>query len=456
MIRLFKQMHSKFTKSILLIILVALSNVALAQNEGPLIDKIAAKVDNYIVLLSDVEFAYLDLASRGALVGDEPKCLVLQSLITNKLLLAIAEIDSVIVTDEEVDSQLTNRMQYFISQSGGDVEALEEYYGKTMEEIRSEMRDDMHEQLVAQKMRENISSEVTITPSEVRQFFNKIPRDSLPYFSEEVQVAQIVKMAQIGKDQKQAVESQLREIRQSIVDDGADFATMAEIYSEDPGSAKSGGELPGWYKRGQLAPEYEATVFKLKIGEVSQPVQTDFGFHIIEVLERRGNEFRTRHILLTPSSSDLDIEMTMNELDSVRNLVINGEQDFEKLAKDISEDKMSAPSGGFFLNNQGGTDIPVDQLDPTVYFTLDTMSVGDITPPIPFRMPQGQEAVRILYFKSKTAPHQANLKEDWQKIQEAALNEKKSKAEVKWVKDSIDKVYIYVAEEFEHCNLFNR
>jgi peptidyl-prolyl cis-trans isomerase SurA len=455
MIRLFKQKHLRFTKGIFLIIMIAWSNILLAQNQGPLIDKIAAKVDNYIVLLSDVEFAYLDLASRGGLVGDNPKCLVLQNLITNKLLLAIAEIDSVMVSEDEVDAQLTNRMQYFISQSGGDVEALEEYYGKSMSQIRDEMRDDMHDQMVAQKMRQTVSSEVSITPSEVRQFFKKIPQDSLPYFSEEVQVAQIVKLAQIGKGQKQAVESQLREIRQSILD-GANFGTMAEIYSMDPGSAKNGGELPGWYKRGQLAPEYEAAVFKLKIGEISQPVQTDFGFHLIEVLERRGNEFRTRHILITPTASELDIEKTASELDSLRNLVLNGGQDFEKLAKDFSDDQMSAPSGGFFLNNQGGTSIPVDQLDPTVYFTIDTMQVNDVTPPIQFRMPQGQEAVRIMYFKSKTPPHQASLEKDWQKIQEAALNEKKSKAELNWVKDSIGKVYIYVSEEFEHCNLFDR
>ena len=455
MIRLFKQMHLKFTKAIFLLVLVTWSNLNMAQSQGPLIDKIAAKVDNYIVLLSDVEFAYLDLASRGGLVGDNPKCLVLQSLVTNKLLLAIAEIDSVIVEDAEVDGQLNNRMQYFISQSGGDVEALEEYYGKSMEQIRNEMRDDMHQQLVAQKMRQNISSEVSITPSEVRKFFSKIPQDSLPFFSEEVQVAQIVKLAKIGKEQKEAVEQQLYNIRQSILD-GANFGTMAEMYSMDPGSARNGGELPGWYSRGQLAPEYEATVFKLKVGEISQPVQTDFGFHLIEVLERRGNEFRTRHILITPTSSELDIEQTEQELDSIRNLVINGGQDFEKLAKDISDDQMSAPTGGFFLNNQGGTSIPVDQLDPTVYFTLDTLNVGDITPPIPFRMPQGQEAVRIIYFKSKIPPHQANLKQDWQKIQEAALNEKKSKAELKWVKDSIGKVYIYVADEFKNCDLFNQ
>ena len=424
-------------------------------NEGPVIDKIVAKVDNYIILLSDIEFAYLDLASRGGLVGEEPKCRILESIITQKLLLAIAEIDSVEVSPVQVDAELSNRMQYFISQSGGNIEALEEYYGKSIDQIQAEMRDDMKEQLVSQKMRSVISEEVTITPSEIRKFFNKIPRDSLPYFSEEVEVAQIVKTARVSREQKLKVETQLNDIKASIAD-GANFGTMAEMYSMDPGSAKTGGELPGWYKRGQLAPEYEAAVFKLKTGEVSSPVETDFGFHIIQVMERRGNEFRTRHILITPNSSDLDIDYTINELDSIRNLVVDGKQDFEKLAKDFSDDKMSAPSGGFFLNNNGATRIAVDQLDPTVYFMLDTMKVGSITPPMQFRMPTGQEAVRIVYYKSKISPHQANLEQDWQKIQEAALNEKKSLAEAKWVLDSKEKVFIYIDDEFKHCKLFDR
>ena len=457
MIRLLKQNRLKFTKYIvLLLVVLSMPFISYGQGvEGPVIDKIVAKVDNYIILLSDVEFAYLDLASRGALVGDEPKCNVLQSLIGQKLLLAIAEIDSVEVLDAQVDGELANRMQYFINQSGGDIQALEDYYGKSLEQIQAEMRDDMKEQLVAQKMRSVISEGVTITPSEVRKFFNKIPKDSLPYFSEEVEVAQIVKIAKIGRDQKLKVETQLNDIKASI-ENGAHFDTMAEMYSMDPGSAKTGGELPGWYKRGQLAPEYEAAIFKLKTGEISNPVETDFGFHLIQVIERRGNEFRTRHILISPNSSDLDIEYTIQQLDSVRNLVLSGDQEFEKLAKDFSDDKMSAPSGGFFLSNSGATSIAVDQLDPTVYFMLDTMKVGDITKPVQFRMAAGKEAVRIMYYKSKTAPHQADLNLDWQKIQDAALNEKKTRAEAKWVIESKGKVYIYVEEDFEHCELIQR
>jgi len=457
MIRLLKLIHLKYTKNIILLLMVlSLPLMSYGQSEeGPVIDKIVAKVDNYIILLSDIEFAYLDLASRGALVGDDPKCRILESVITQKLLLAIAEIDSVEVPDIQVDAELASRMQYFISQSGGDVGALEEYYGKSIDQIQAEMRDDMKEQMVSQKMRSVISDEVTITPSEIRKFFNRIPKDSLPYFSEEVEVAQIVKTARVGREQKLKVETQLNDIKSSI-EDGANFGTMAEMYSMDPGSAKTGGELPGWYKRGQLAPEYEAAIFKLKTGEISSPVETDFGFHLIQVLERRGNEFRTRHILITPNSSDLDIDYTVQQLDSVRSLIVDGKQEFEKVAKDFSDDKMSAPSGGFFLNNNGATSIAVDQLDPTVYFMLDTMAVGSVTAPVQFRMPTGKEAVRIIYYKSKVSPHQANLEQDWQKIQEAALNEKKSLAEAKWVIESKGKVFIYVDDEFKHCQLFER
>lgn len=457
MIRRLNLVHLKFIKSIILFIVV--SALPLAghgqESQDPIIDKIVSKVDNYIILLSDIEFTYLDMSSRGALRGEYPRCNILQSLITKKMMLAVAEMDSIMVSEDRVDGELDNRMQYFISQSGGDISALEEYYGKSLDQIQAEMREDMKEQLIVNEMRSVIANEVTITPSEVKKFFSRIPDDSLPYFSEEVEVAQIVKIARIGADQKLKVETQLYEIKDAI-GNGADFGTMAEMYSMDPGSAKTGGELPGWYKRGQLAPEYEAAIFKLKIGEISKPIETDFGIHLIEALERRGNEFRTRHILITPNSSDLDIEYTIRQLDSIRSLVVDGGQDFEKLAKNFSDDKMSAPSGGFFLDNSGSTSISVDQLDPTVYFTLDTIQVGSVTRPIQFRMSSGHEAVRIIYYKSKVSPHQASLDTDWQKIQDAALNEKKTKAEINWVLTSRSRLFIYISDEFKHCNLFER
>ncbi len=445
----------KFIGSILAAILIS-STYSFGQEAEPkVIDEIVAKVDDNIILLSDIEYMYLDMASRGAIGGPNPRCQVLQTLITSKMLLAIAEVDSVEVMDVEVDMALERRMQYFISQSGGSVDALEEYYGKSLEDIRDEMRGDMKDQMVAQRMKDQISSGVTITPKEVKKFFARIPKDSLPYFSEEVEVSQIVKIAKIGKSQKQDVESKLFDIKRQI-EGGVDFGTLAEKHSMDPGSAKTGGELPGWYKRGELAPEYEAVCFQMKVGEISDPVESDFGFHIIQLLERRGNEFRSRHILIIPSSSDLDIDQAEHELDSIRTLIDDKKIVFEKAAKEFSDDKMSAPSGGFFLDNSGAKRISVDQLDPTVFFMLDSMKVGSISKPISFRMQDGKEAVRIVYYKDRFEPHRADLANDWQKIQEAALNEKKSKAEQQWVTDSIDRVYIYIDDQFKHCEIIRR
>jgi peptidyl-prolyl cis-trans isomerase SurA len=447
-----KKIRLKYITSIVAIIALS-STFSFGQEAKPkVIDEIVAKVDDNIILLSDIEYMYLDMASRGAIGGPNPRCQVLQTLITSKMLLAIAEVDSVEVLDVEVDMQLERRMQYFIAQSGGSAASLEEYYGKSLEDIRDEMRDDMHDQMVAQRMKDQISSDVSITPKEVKKFFAKIPKDSLPYFSEEVEVSQIVKIAKIGKDQKQEVERKLFDVKRQI-ESGVEFGTLAEKFSMDPGSAKTGGELPGWYKRGELAPEYEAACFQMQVGEISEPIETDFGFHVIQLLERRGNEFRSRHILIIPSSSDLDIGQAEQELDSIRNLVTDKKMIFEKAAKDFSDDKLSAPSGGFFLDNSGAKRISVDQLDPTVFFMLDTMQVGSVSQPMSFRMQDGKEAVRIVYYKDRFEPHQADLSLDWQKIQQAALNEKKSKAEQQWVIDSVDRVYIFVDDQFKHCNI---
>jgi len=446
----------KYISSLLALFFIAITT-GFSQDSAPepqIIDEIVAKVDDHIILLSDIEYMYLDMASRGAIGGPNPRCQVLQSLITSKMLLAIAEVDSVEVLDYEVESQLEHRMQYFIAQSGGSADALEEYYGKSLADIREEMKDDMRDQMVAQRMKDKISEDVTITPKEVKKFFSKIPSDSLPFFSEEVEVSQIVKIAKIGKTQKQEVERKLFDIKRQI-EDGADFGALAKKNSMDPGSAKSGGELPGWYNRGELAPEYEAVCFQMKVGEISDPVETDFGFHLIQLLERRGNQFRSRHILIIPSSSDLDIGQAEHEIDSIRQLVIDEKIGFEKAAKDFSDDIMSAPSGGFFLDNSGAKSISVDQLDPTVFFMLDTMKVGSISKPTSFRMQDGKEAVRIIYYKKRISPHQADLKQDWQKIQQAALNEKKSNAEQKWVVDSIDRVYVYIDDQFNNCHILD-
>ena len=282
-------------------------------NNGVVIDKIIAKIDNQIILKSELEISYLQYAASlsdeqagSYAVSENLKCELFESLIINKILLAKAEIDSVTVENKVVDDQLKRRMEFFVAQIGSK-EKLEEFYDKSIEELKNELRKQVKEQLILQKMQDNITQKIKITPAEVKKFFNKIPEDSLPYFSTEVQVAQIVRFPQISREQKIKAKIKLKKIRERILN-GEDFATLAKEYSEDPGSAKLGGEL-GFWKIGELAPEYEAAALNLKPSGISKVTESQFGFHLIQLIERRGNEYNSRHILIKPNSSVLDIEL---------------------------------------------------------------------------------------------------------------------------------------------------
>lgn len=424
------------------------------ENGGVLVDEIIAKVDNYIVLKSDLEGAYLQYLSSGQGSGPQAKCGILEQLIVNKLLVAKAEIDSVIVSDAEVDGNLDRRMQIIISQYGGSPERLEEYYGKSINRIREEIRDQIKEQLIVQRMQSTITSGVTITPAEVKKFFNRIPTDSLPYFSTEVEVAQIVKIPEVGKDQKSRAKSTLYDLKDRI-ENGESFNVLAKEYSQGP-SGRNGGEL-GIAKRGAMVPEYEAAALKLKPGELSDPVETEFGFHLIELKDRRGNEYDSRHILIIPEFSENDIQIADDYLDSLKNIIELDSMAFEQAAKEYSDDQLTSGSGGFFLDQSGSTKISVDNLDdPVIFFTIDTMQVGQISPPIKFRMDDGKEAVRIIYFKSRIEPHQASLRDDWQKIQSAALNEKQSRALSTWFNKARNDVFIRIDDNYNNCNIMRQ
>ncbi len=424
------------------------------QEYGLVIDKIIAKVDDYAVLKSDIEKAYLDLLSRGQATGPEHKCLILESLVTQKMLLAQAAIDSVIVLDAEVSMQLDQRMAYFISQFGGSEDELEEYYGKPLEQIQEEIRDDLTEQMTVERMRNQITSETGVTPSEIRRFFNQIPKDSLPYFSEEVTVGQIVKIPEISNAQKRETESFLMGLKGRILA-GESFAELAKKYSQDPGSASSGGEYAKFIKRGEFVPEFEAVAFNLELNELSDPVETDFGYHLIQLLDRRGNEYRVRHILIMPQVMESDIEVAVKELDSIRHLILVDSIPFEKLAKELSDDQLTGQNGGYFTDNSGADQLPTEQLDYGIYFVLDTMKIGTISAPFEFELPDGSKAVRLLYYKAKIKPHKANITDDWQKIQSAALNEKKSKTEKTWFEESKYNFFILVDEEYQTCNILD-
>ena len=294
-------------KGMIAVILAFAWMPAISQSEsqgGIMVDEIIAKVDNYIVLKSDLEKAYLSYLSAGNPAAPDAKCRILAQLVSGKLMVAKAEIDSVIVSDMMVDANLERRMQVILSQYGGTEEQFEQYYGKTVEELQNEIRDQIHEQMVIQEMQNTITNDLGVTPSEVRKFFNKIPTDSLPFFSTEVKVSQIVKIPEPNSEIKDKLKGELTQLRARIVQ-GEDFGALAKEYSQGP-SAVNGGNL-GWTSRGMMAPEFEAAALQLEKGGISEPFETQFGLHIVQLLDRRGNEYNSRHIILIPDPSASDI-----------------------------------------------------------------------------------------------------------------------------------------------------
>ncbi|MGL1889176.1 MAG: peptidylprolyl isomerase [Reichenbachiella sp.] len=444
-------MNLKYIKSLLIIILTIVSVQAIAQDEkGIVIDKIVAKVDDYIVLKSELEKAYLEYRARGQFTKGDAKCEILESLVINKLMVAMAEIDSVEVLDVQVEQNLDQRMSYFIQQIGSE-EKLEEVYGKTVAEFREELFDQIKEQMVVQKMQGVISDEVSVTPGEVSKFFSEIPSDSLPYFSTEVTIGQIVKIPEANELTKARVRDQLLDLKDRI-EKGESFSALATKYSMDPGSARQGGEL-GFFNRGELAPQFEATALGMQPGEISDPVETQFGFHMIQLIERRGNSYNSRHILIMPSATQADIEETVEFLDSLRTTIVVDSMRFDVVAKEHSDDQQTSSNGGYFSDATGAMKISVEDLEPTMFFAIDTMAVGSVSPPMVYKMADGKPAVRLLFYKDRIPPHQASVLEDYQKIKSAALANKRNDILSSWFQEAKNEVYINIDEKYDHCKI---
>jgi peptidyl-prolyl cis-trans isomerase SurA len=420
---------------------------------GQVLDKIVAKVNNYIVLESDVQKSYLDALSQSQEGFETPtRCDVFESLLINKLMVAKAEIDSVIVTDAEVIFQADQRFSMVMAQFGGDESMVAEIYGKTADQLKSEIEESLKEQLIIQKMQQKITDGLAVSPAEVKKFFTSIPRDSLPFFSAEVIVGQIVKKPEVNKAAKNQMENQLKEFKEMILNGTADFQTLAQKYSEDPGSAMMGGEL-GFFRRGELAPEYEATALNLKPGEISNPVETMFGFHLIQLLERRGNTFNTRHILLRPVPTEDDIKNTERYLDSLRTQILEKKIDFAKAAKEYSDDRSTSDNGGFFTDPQTGSNrLTLRTLeDPVLYFTLDSMKVGTLTTPMRFEDEREGTKVRILFYKERFPAHRANMNDDYEKLKLATRRRKEEEILSKWFVSAKEDVFIDIDPAYDRC-----
>ncbi|WP_299984812.1 peptidylprolyl isomerase [uncultured Pontibacter sp.] len=454
-------MHNTIYKTKnLALLLLSLITVFTATAQAPTqkkLDGIIAKVDNHVILRSELEFSYLQYLAQNKQQPSEQneplKCEILKSMVQEKLLLARAEIDSVVVEEAAVTGELNRRIDYLASQVGG-TERLEQYYKKSIKQLRDELRRTVRNQMVSEKMQRDITEKVTVTPKEVRRYFNQIPADSLPYFSSEVQLSHIVKYAEVSRQQKQAARQQLEALRERIVA-GEDFATLAREYSQDPGSAEAGGEL-GFFKKKELVPEYEAAALRLEPGQMSNVIESMFGFHLIQMIERKGQEFNTRHILIKPATARVDVQDAIAALDSVRTLIVNDSISFAKAAKDFSDDKNTKDNGGTLMSRiTGSSYIPMDEVEPGIFFVIDTMKVGDVSKPVSFTTPDGREAARIIQLRYKSSPHLANLRDDYQKIAAAALAQKRDKAVDEWFRKNIDTVFIEIDPDYDRCKVLN-
>jgi peptidyl-prolyl cis-trans isomerase SurA len=435
-----------------LLLLICLPILAFSQDAPINIDRIVAKVDNYIILRSEVEQLYLRSIQQQQPVT---KCQALESMVVNKLLVAKAEIDSVIVEDKQIDDQLTSRMQQMIQLYGNEKNIVEQF-GKTLETLKSEVRSQVSEQMTAQKMQGKITENLKVTPNEVKKFFNRIPSDSIPEIPTEVEIGHIVRLAKVTKAQKAELSERLLDYKRRVLA-GEKFEDLAKEYSEDPGSRQYGGDL-SWSKRGAMVPQFEAAAMKLKPNEISDVVESDFGLHLIQTLEIRGQEFHARHILLRPDYNRLDVSEPTHFLDSLRTEIVRDSIKFEKAAKDFSDDKMTQDGGGMLSDPQtGASRLPLDaSMEPTLYFTIDSMKVGTITAPLPYRSEDGKTGVRIIYYKAKYAPHKANLKDDFEKLKEYAMMEKRNLEIENWFKKATADVYIKIDPEFEGCQIFGK
>ena len=442
-------MKKTFIHSLLLSLITVIG--VYAQGKSTSINKVIAKVDNYYILRSELEELILQYKAQNQPAPNP--CQALESLVVQKMLLAKAEIDSVIVEDKQVDNQVNARMEVMARRFGSEKNIVEAY-GKSIEALKTEVREEIKNSMISEKMQTTITSAIKVTPSEVKRFFNSIPKDSLPYIPAEVEIGHIVRYAQVTKAQKEELRNRLLEFKARI-EKGEDFASLASAYSEDIESAKQGGDL-GFAQRGSMVPEYEGAALKLKINEISEPIESEYGLHLIQLLETRGAEYHSRHILLRPDYNRMDLSAPKRILDSLQHLIQIDSLKFEIAAKKWSEDKNTADAGGLLKEQQtGNSRLPLDaSMDYNLYMMLDTMKVGTISAPLNYRTDDGKTAMRIVYYKSKTEPHTANLKDDFEKLTNIVLANKKTKAVDEWFKKAVTDVFINVEPEYQGCKIF--
>lgn len=421
------------------------------------IDEIAAQVGDNIILLSDIQGQKLQMIQAGMEVNDQTDCGILEELMYQNLLINQAKLDSIEISDEQVDADMENRLR-MIEQQIGSRQKMEEFYGKTVGQIKAEFRPIIKEQMLAQEMERMISAEMSITPREVENFYNSIPVDSIPLINSQLSFQQIVIYPEIDAADKERAFHQLEEIRKNIVDKGKTFSTQARIHSMDPGSASKGGEIEA--SKGMMVPPFEAAVFSLKKGEVSDIFESEYGFHIVKLIERRGDDYTCQHILITPEFSSTSLENAAYTMDTCYNRIQSGEITWEQAVLQYSNDESTKQNKGIITNPITGEQKwdmeDLNQVDQQIYLLTNSLEVGDVSEPNLYtNTMERKQGVRIVRLMDRTEPHRANLKQDYSLITKAAENDKKQKLVSEWVQSKIQNTYITIKEPYNQCDFVN-
>lgn len=417
-----------------------------------IVESIVAIVGNEVIYLSDVEGQVVQLkAERDPTPVDLLRCRIFEDQLVQKLFLDQARIDSIEVSPETVESDLNSRLTDYIRRAGSE-QALENYFNKSMAEIRKDLREMLTNQYIVQETQGTIAQNITVTPDEIKKYYNSIPKDSLPLVPRKVQLSMISVEPPDMEESKAEVRQRLLDLRSRIIN-GESFSTLAVLYSEDPGTAPKGGEL-GYTTRGELAKPYAEAAWSLKKDVVSKIVETEFGFHIIQLIDRKGDMVNSRHILMKPKLSAEQTEWAIMRLDSIADLIRSDSLTFARAAMWFSSDKATRANGGRMVKENPVdrvTWLTLDELPREINLVVRNMRTGEISEPFRTTDSKGNNIYCIIKLDDEIAPHRVNLKDDYNYLSEAALRDKQSKTYEEWITEKIKKTYIRISDEFRGC-----
>lgn len=422
-----------------------------AQKDTLVVDQILARVGDEIILQSDVEAQYYQWLANGNSASRNAKCSVLEDQLIQKLLINQAKIDSLTVSDDEINMQVDARVDVFVQQLGGIAE-LEKYLNKNIYDIKKDLAKMLASQLLAQKEQGKITDDVKITPSEVAEYYATIPLDSIPLVDVTYQISQIVFYPMLTAMEKQITTDKMNDLRDKIVSGSRKFESLARMYSQDNESAKNGGEL-GFVNRADLDPVFAAAAFSLQKDQVSPVIKSQFGYHIIQMIERRGEKVNVRHILVREFIPNEATQRTLNLADSVRNLIVTDSLSFKKAALIFSNDLDTKNNGGLVYNQMAGNaKFKINELPPYIKYDVMNLNEGEISEPISSTDNKGNNVVKIYKIDKKAPQHVADLNDDYQLFYDNALAHKKSQIFENWVKKQQKQVYISIIPEYTDCS----